>query len=858
MKRLIIGLIALLCFAQSFSQGNDTTKYIYYRYTYGNRLARYQADTVMQIPKDTIWSKDGIAIKGGVFYIGNGVKWTQVTGAAGATDTLSFPTWFRLYKTIDSMKAVNDARYLKIASNLSDINNAGTARTNLGLGTSAVKDVASSGNASTTQVVKGDDSRLTDSRAPSGSAGGDLAGSYPNPTIGSNKVTLAKITTGTPNTLIGYDGSGNPHEIGAGTNVTISGNQISATGGGGGGYSPTDTLAHATLTTQRALIDSARKFRYATARGVLISPGDTVVVFAHSYGNSVGATDEAHGYTGLITSVLGATVLKFAASGSTVMKQAPVDYQGASSFTERVSSLPANSNGIKAYIVDGVLNDMGQTAPAYNLTNLAAAWDTVFNYMINTLNIPPRKIFLFGEEYINSTGLATYGTITGNAAPTFARARQFDSVGSAEAFKFDINFVPMQDEIHINDSTQLTTNGVHPLNPGYAYIFGNFYQKAGFGNYNIKSTAIDSSTFVTTTHLQAYTNAAIAALSPQLIQFTVGDNGSKTPANGAATYVDSMLIGAVNVSVSQQGMTMPVGRARNAVYATFNDTTGTVTIHNGAFTDSAYYEIVGYYINKIPPTTPDDSNFIAAVIANGGTLTSNQQGYITTFFNSLKSGGLWDKILASHMLFLGSANASKFNIKNSLNTDAAFRITWHGTGTFASNGWASDGSTGYGDLHFNPSVAASQDALGFGAYVRGGSTGSTIYFIGNYDGTSITNQIGVDVSSGMVGGVNSALAGIAAQTVSSPTRLIYANRNTSGFVNYYRDGTNVAVKAQTSNTPFNGNLYLGCFNFNGTPSFFFGNTITMDFITDGSLSDADEAALNTIVNTFLTSWGINI
>lgn len=111
MKRLIIGLIALLSFVQAFSQGNDSTKYVYYRYTYGNRLARYWADTVLQVPNDTIWSKDGIAIKGGIFYIGNHVKWTQVTGSGGTTDTLAFATWQRLYKTIDSMKIVNDARY---------------------------------------------------------------------------------------------------------------------------------------------------------------------------------------------------------------------------------------------------------------------------------------------------------------------------------------------------------------------------------------------------------------------------------------------------------------------------------------------------------------------------------------------------------------------------------------------------------------------------------------------------------------------------------------------------------------------------------------------------------------------------
>lgn len=67
--------------------------------------------------------------------------------------------------------------------------------------------------------------------AAANTAFGNFTGSTATPGFG--KVPVAALATGTANTVIGYDGSGNPTSIAAGTNITILGGTISASGSGG-------------------------------------------------------------------------------------------------------------------------------------------------------------------------------------------------------------------------------------------------------------------------------------------------------------------------------------------------------------------------------------------------------------------------------------------------------------------------------------------------------------------------------------------------------------------------------------------------------------------------------------------------
>ena len=102
----------------------------------------------------------------------------------------------------------------------------------------------------------------------------------------------------------------------------------------------------------------------------------------------------------------------------------------------------------------------------------------------------------------------------------------------------------------------------------------------------------------------------------------------------------------------------------------------------------------------MPKTVGFDADAQAFITAAAITDVT-QQNAINTLVVDLKGYNIWTKMKALYPFVGGTASTHKFNLKNPLDTDAAFRLTFSGGWTHSSTGALPNGTNAYADTKFN-------------------------------------------------------------------------------------------------------------------------------------------------------------
>lgn len=110
----------------------------------------------------------------------------------------------------------------------------------------------------------------------------------------------------------------------------------------------------------------------------------------------------------------------------------------------------------------------------------------------------------------------------------------------------------------------------------------------------------------------------------------------------------------------------------------------------------------------------DARNFIVI----SGIINITQLQAINNLVIGLKLDNLWTKMLAVYPFVGGTATTCKYNLKNPLDTNGAFRLNFVGGWTFSSNGVTPNGTTAYADTFLIPLTHFTSGNSSFSAYSR--------------------------------------------------------------------------------------------------------------------------------------------
>jgi len=221
-----------------------------------------------------------------------------------------------------------------------------------------------------------------------------------------------------------------------------------------------------------------------------------------------------------------------------------------------------------------------------------------------------------------------------------------------------------------------------------------------------------------------------------------------------------------------------------------------------------------------PPLDPDAEAFLTATGISGSIITDA----INNLVISLKADSLWTKLLFAYPFVGGTADTNKYNLKNPVNSDAAFRLAYvvnsGAVMTHSANGFeVKNAQTGtqkgaYGITYCNPNTVGTLGSEHLSIYVNSNytQTSSDPVPIGAYgSGTSLSLLVNRSPpnSDRFVAVLNS---GTKLGSVSATQAGFFLATRNSSTIDLYRNGGTAEISTTTAGTLPNANIWIGALN----------------------------------------------
>jgi hypothetical protein len=251
-----------------------------------------------------------------------------------------------------------------------------------------------------------------------------------------------------------------------------------------------------------------------------------------------------------------------------------------------------------------------------------------------------------------------------------------------------------------------------------------------------------------------------------------------------------------------------------------------------------------------PPVDPDAQAFITAAAITDPT----QQEAINNLVIGLKADGLWTKMKAVYPFVGGTATTMKWNLKNPLDTDAAFRLGFAGGGTWSNTGYKPNGTNGYAGTFIYMSANLSATNLHTAFYSRTNVADNSQYDCGVTNNTTkgwlIMNARTLLGNSALENG-SATFSGAVANSQG-----LYIGTSTSSTAHkIYKNGSTVASSTTPqTQTLFTQPQFFGAALITTGGAYYSTRELAFASVGDG-LTDTDATNLNSRVTAFQTTLG---